>query len=218
MPIIPAGALHKICTHLTAERAEKLEIHLNTICPQYGISDANIMHEFLANLCEESAEFTKYEENLRYSTPERLHAVWPTRFPTIESAKPYIKNPKGLAMKVYGSRKDLGNITADDGWAYRGSGPIQMTGKNNFIAFGQYMQKRFGIIKSPLEWADLLRNSDEWGIHSACWIFAIAKQLIDEAQRDEMTTIVKKINGGTTGMKERLLYLHLCKSYIPLAA
>lgn len=69
-------------------------------------------------------------ENLNYSTASRLRAVWPSRFPTEASAKPYVKNPQALANKVYGGR--LGNTGPNDGWLYRGRGFVQITGKSNY--------------------------------------------------------------------------------------
>ncbi|MCY1745057.1 hypothetical protein [Ensifer sp. SL37] len=50
-------------------------------------------------------------ENLYYSA-ERLTQVWPSRFPTIASAKPFARNPRKLANKVYGGR--MGNTAPDD--------------------------------------------------------------------------------------------------------
>lgn len=72
-------------------------------------------------------------ENLSYSA-ERLTEVWPARFPTIASAKPYARNPRKLANKVYGGR--MGNAAPDDGWLYRGRGLSQITGKANYAKFG----------------------------------------------------------------------------------
>lgn len=72
-------------------------------------------------------------ENLNYSA-ERLTQVWPSRFPTIASAKPFARNPRKLANKVYGGR--MGNTAPDDGWLYRGRGLPQITGKENYAKFG----------------------------------------------------------------------------------
>lgn len=215
MVLIPPGSLQKICTHLKPERAAILEKLFNGICPTYGIDTTDKLQEFLANVIEECIEFTSFTESLYYTNAEHIQQTWHTRFPTVADALPYVKNPKGLAMKVYGSRKDLGNITAEDGWDFRGSGPIQLTGRSNIVAFANFMQKKFGIAKTLREWAELLRTEDEAGIHSACWLFAISKELIDEAINDDMKTICKRINGGLNGYATRIHYYELVKKYIP---
>jgi len=211
--MITGTILKLICPKLNTERADKLADYLDKICPQYGIDTPDIFHEFLANLAHECREFTKYEENLNY-TAKRMTEVWKTRFPTLDAALPYEKNPAKLAEKVYGGRKDLGNVQPGDGFMFRGSGPIQMTGRYNFTAFAAYMRSKFNLQKTLAEWADLLRTNDEYAIHSACWIFAISKKLIDEALADNMKEIVRKINGGFTGMQDRDRYYQLCKKYV----
>lgn len=213
MSLISLGILRKICTHLDAVRGQAVTDAINQVCPQYGINSAGVLHEFLANVCEESGEFRYYEENLHY-TAQRLVETWPKRFPTLAEAAPFADNPKVMAEKVYGMRKDLGNIQQGDGWAFRGSGPIQMTGRGNFTAFTLWMRRKFNQIKTAQEWAELVRTDHMMAMHSACWIFAISKQLIDEAQRDEMLAIVKKINGGMNGLSVRMKYYELCKKYI----
>lgn len=190
-----------------------LENALNSICPQYGINVADIMHEFLANVLVESSCFARYEENLSYSA-KRLTEVWPHRFPDIDTALAYEHNPRLLAAKVYDGRADLGNTQPGDGFAFRGSGPIQLTGRRNMEKLAAYLQNNFGLKKSPEEVAELIRTSDEWGIHSACWLFSIAKKLNDEALDDMMKDIVKRINGGLTGYPDRLHYYYLCKQLI----
>lgn len=211
--LISEDQLRRICRNLTADRIKQLTILFNSVCPVYGIINQDMFHEFFANLCEESGEFSTYEENLKYSA-KRIAQVWPARFKTIQEAVPYAMNPKALAMMVYGKRKDLGNVTREDGWLFRGGGPIQLTGRANFTHFAQWMEKKLGIIKAPEVWADLLRTNDEYALHSACWIFSIAMQLNDEAERDEMAVIVKRINGGMTNYPLRLHYYELARKYI----
>ncbi|MBD9650148.1 chitinase [Ensifer sp. ENS09] len=83
-------------------------------------------------------------EHLNYSA-ERLTEVWPTRFPTVASAKPFARNPRKLANKVYGAR--LGNTAPDDGWLYGGRGLPQITGKENY--------EKFGLAKTPEKAAEM---------------------------------------------------------------
>ncbi|WP_104663406.1 hypothetical protein [Ensifer adhaerens] len=78
------------------------------------------------------------EENLNYSA-RRLTQVWPARFPTLASAEPYAGNPRKLANRVYGGR--LGNVEGDDGWAFRGRGLAQITGRANY--------GKFGLVETP---------------------------------------------------------------------
>lgn len=68
-------------------------------------------------------------ENLNYTSASRIRQVWPSRFPTEGAAIPFVRNPQGLANKVYGGR--LGNALPNDGWDFRGMGLVQATGRDN---------------------------------------------------------------------------------------
>lgn len=213
MTLLTGTILKQICPSVNINRANSLATLINTVCPLYGINTADILHEFIANLAHECNQFSKYEENMNYSAA-RLTKVWPSRFPTVQSAEAYAMNPKKLAGKVYDGRADLGNTQPGDGFIFRGSGPIQMTGRGNVTRFALWMKQKFNINKTPEQWAELLRTSDEYGLHSACWIFAISKSLIDEAIDDKMLVIVKRINGAYVGLDDRMKYLARCKKYI----
>jgi putative chitinase len=220
--LVTADQLSKVCPTLNKARVNNLVPYFNTICPTYGIDSKDIFHEFLANLCEESGCFLRYEENLNYSSDALVRLFGRHRISFEDSIRfgrttAHHANQRMIANTIYGGewgKKELGNIETEDGWEFRGSGPIQMTGRRNVTAFAVWMEKTFNIKKTPELWADLLRHSDEYGIHSACWIFAIAKQLVDEAQNDDMKTIVKRINGGLMNYEKRLQYYELAKKYI----
>lgn len=85
---------------------------------------------------ETDAKMQPVRENMNYTKASTIRKTWPSRFPTLADAQPYVKNPKALAIKVYGGR--LGNAPAPstDGWDYRGDGLPQLTGKANFDKFG----------------------------------------------------------------------------------
>lgn len=213
MFVLNGDILLKIAPKMGKDLADKIADLLTEVCPLYGINSADILHEFLANLLHESGEFTHKTEVLNY-TPKRLMQVWPARFRDYEKALKYSQNQKLLAEEVYGNRRDLGNIQAGDGWRFRGSGFIQMTGRLNFVAFASYMRQKFNIVKPLDVWADELRNNDVWALHSACYIFAVSMSLIKAALANNMAYVVKRINGGTIGLDERLHYYELCKKHI----
>lgn len=200
-----------IAPNCKGDLAVKVADALDKICPLYGISTPDIMHEFIARLMVECAEFTDFEENLSYS-PQRLMEVWPNRFPTLQVASNFARNPEKLANYVYGSR--LGNIKPGDGWLFRGSGPIQMTGREIVTQFTRYVNQKFSWNYTPEQVAELLRKDLIIGVHSACWYFAIAKRLIPLAIDDKMKEIVKRINGWYNGLKETQTYYERAKAWI----
>lgn len=85
-------------------------------------------------------------ENLNYTNASRIRAVWPSRFPSVAAAQPYVRNPNGLANKVYNGR--LGNRPGtDDGWNYRGRGQVHLTGLDNYAKAGKLLG--IDLVSSP---------------------------------------------------------------------
>ena len=72
----------------------------NAIAKHYDLSRNRAAH-LLGQAHHESGGFKRTREGLYYSTPERLMAVWPSRFKTVEDAMPYTKDPQKLANKVF---------------------------------------------------------------------------------------------------------------------
>jgi putative chitinase len=161
---------------------------------------------FLAHASVECAAGTALEENLNYSA-ERLHAVWPARFPTIGSAQPYAHNPRLLADKVYDGR--MGNRAGtDDGWNYRGRGLIDITGAAMYERVG----KAAGLDLSANP--GLASASDSaLAAAAALWMLSNANHLAD---RDEIRAETKVINGGLTGLADREAWLKVWKRELEL--
>jgi putative chitinase len=152
---------------------------------------------FLGQCSHESNSFKSIEENLNYSA-NGLMAIWGSRFPTIEVANEYARKPEKIANKVYSGR--MGNTEDGDGWKYRGRGVIQLTGKENYTNCGNALG--IDLIGSP----ELILTK-KYAALSAGWFWnkrdlnSIADQGMTDAA---FTAITKKINGGTTGIQERI--------------
>lgn len=142
----------------------------------------------LAQVGHESNDLTNLEENLNYSA-KRLTEVWPKRYPTIEAAMPYARNPEALANHTYGGR--MGNTMKGDGWKYRGRGPIMITGKYNY---GQ-LHKDTGL--EVLTHPELLVTDKLAGAISACWYF---RTFVTGSTIEKVT---KQIQGGQLGLTDR---------------
>jgi len=99
-----------------------------------GDGDNRKLAYILATASHECA-FRPITENLTYTSAARIKQVWPSRFPTVESAKPYVKSAQKLANLVYGGR--MGNDEKNDGWTYRGRGFCQITGYANYEKFNK---------------------------------------------------------------------------------
>lgn len=211
--MITGQQLKAICPNLKQDRADLLAGLMSKSFPKYGIDNPARIQAFIAQVAHESGEFTIKTESMNYSTPERICAIWPSRFNMDGSigkynAHNFIKNQEKLANTVYSGRMGNGDYSSGDGFRYRGGGNMQLTGKESYEKYAKFIGKDVG------ETADLVRSTDEYALDSACWEFAIDKQLNDEADRGEFITITKRINGGTIGIEERQKYYARAKSSI----
>jgi putative chitinase len=142
--------------------------------------------------------FTKLEENMNYSA-EGLIKTWPSRFPTLESAKPYHRNPEKIANKVYAGRMGNGPEETGEGWLYHGRGLIQLTGKDNYTLAGDALNMDF--IHSP----DYVLVP-KYAALTAGWYWN-KRGLNKEADAKDFTGMTKKINGGTIGLDDRIAHI-----------
>ncbi|MCW3108441.1 MAG: glycoside hydrolase family 19 protein [Segetibacter sp.] len=206
---ITGTLLKSIAPSLDISRANSLADSLNKITEVYDMNTIEVLPSFIAQLAHESIEFKAKAENMNYSA-EAILKTWPKRFKTLEEAQPFARNPQALANKVYNGR--MGNAAdSDDGWNFRGSGFMQMTGKDAFLPYFDFKKagKGFPLPEAPEtieEVVELIRTNDDWAIDSACWEFAICKDCIPKATAKDFLGITKAINGGTIGLDSRELY------------
>lgn len=147
---------------------------------------------FLAQVLNETGGFRVISENLSYSAA-RITQVWPSRFPTVEAAQPFARNPEALANKVYGGR--MGNTGLGDGWRYRGRGLLQLTGREAYRLAGQ-------AVGYDLEADPDAALSPTYLLPASLSIWK-AKKCNIFADRDDIREVTRRVNGGYIGLKER---------------
>lgn len=156
---------------------------------------------FLGQILVESKMLEKLSENLNYSA-ERLCAVWPGRFPTLESALPYAHNSEALANKVYGGR--MGNVEAGDGWRFKGRGIIGLTGRANYAAIGCLMGQDLVDLPELLEQPHYaLEAAIHW------W-----EDRVHDSMLGDTVAISRRVNGGDIGMNDRIALTNLAKDVL----
>lgn len=183
---------------------------------RFGVTnDLEFVAAFVAHLMVESAELNRVAENLNYSAA-RLVAVWPKRFPSVAFASQYAHQPRELANYVYANRLGNGPPSSDDGWRYRGRGPIQNTGKSNYLR----LQVAFGL---PLIDHPELLEQKAPGALAAAWFWwehrlsFLAADLPDDDQKEDFRTITRRVNGGSAGLALRRSYWIKCRTHLGLS-
>ena len=163
----------------------------------YKLTPVRAAH-FFAQTSHETGGFKAFSENLNYGT-KGLRGIFGKYFPTDALAAQYERKPEKIANRVYGGRMGNGPEASGDGWKFRGRGALQLTGKDNYQAFANYLGK-LEIMTNP----DLVVNT--YAFESAFFFFernklwTICDQGINESA---IVALTKRINGGTHGLDDR---------------
>ena len=182
-----AGRLSPIIMAEVVEATEK-----------YNANSPLRMAHFLAKCSHESDNFRLVRENLNYSA-EGLKTTFKKYFPTDALAMQYARNPERIANRVYANRMGNGDEKSGDGFKYRGRGHLQLTGKDNYKAFGEFIGE--DILSNP----DLVAT--KYPLTSAIFFFNKNKiwSICDKGDTDAVVTeVTEKVNGGRNGLQDRL--------------
>lgn len=190
---------------LAGRHADVFAAPLSEAMTRFHITGPARQASFLAQVAHESTQLNRLTENLIYSA-ERMRQVWPKRFPTLASTEGYAHNAPALANKVYGGRMGNGPESTGDGWRYRGRGLLQLTGKENYqkcgAAVGYDLVAHPEFMDSPMLAA--LSAGWYWGTHG----------LNELADKGDQTAVTKRINGGATGLAQRLAMFELARKVL----
>ena len=194
-PVISVGGLNldKLKGHIP----DTVLAQIPETASKFEINTPLRLAHFLAQCGHESGGFKLTKENLNYSA-EGLKKIFPKYFPG-NLSESYAKNPEKIASKVYGGRMGNGDESTKEGYKFSGKGFIQLTGKDNYTAFG----KSIGI--------DLISNpelvSEKYALLSAAWFFnknGLHKMADGGATDAVVTSITKRVNGGILGLSDRI--------------
>jgi putative chitinase len=160
---------------------------------KYQINTPKRQACFIGQCMHESGGFKFLRENLNYSA-KALMATWPSRFPDADIAEKYARQPEMIANKVYSGR--MGNTEDGDGAKYIGRGLIQLTGKDNYKAFGEAIGE--DLVANPQ-----LVEEPRYAALSAGW-FWNKRGLNALADAMDITNLTVRINGGRIGIDDRI--------------
>lgn len=171
---------------------------LAQLLPDYQINTPQRIAAFIAQCSHESGGFMVLKENLNYKAAS-LRKIFPKYFPDDATANHYASLPnkqEAIANRVYANRMGNGPEESGDGYRYCGRGLIQLTGKDNYFWFSASLEI------SPEEAAEYMQTF-EGAAQSACWFWE-TNNLNQWADRGDILTLTKRINGGTIGLEDRI--------------
>ncbi|BBK33470.1 putative chitinase [Stella humosa] len=159
---------------------------------------------FLAQVLHESGGGTVLFENLRYTTPGRLAAIFGVGNHSAairgDEMAGLLGNPEALAERVYGlgnprKARELGNAAAGDGFRYRGGGLLQTTGRGAYLRMGSrcgidFVADPARIVAAPHALMPALQEWQDGNLNLA-------------ADLDDIQRITRRINGGFNGLEDR---------------
>jgi putative chitinase len=120
--------------------------------------------------------------------------------------------------EAYEGRIDLGNKFPGDGVKYKGRGPLQITGRNNYFFCSKSIFGNDRLLNEP----ELL-ELPEYGCQSAGWYWhdRSLNEIADKPDNwlqtwkgrpyDRFQWITVKINGGLNGYPQRLHYYQILR-------
>lgn len=170
---------------------------MNEVFPKYDIDTPQRIAAFIAQCGHESGGWRTFSENLNYSA-KALNAVFPKYFVRAgRDAEEYHRQPEKIANVVYANRMGNGDTESGDGWRFRGRGPIQLTGHDNYAAFSKDMD--VDAVDNP----DIVSEDKEVALMSAIW-FWNKNGLNTYADIGDIKTMTRRINGGYIGLEDRI--------------
>ena len=199
-PITPVGGLKldKLKGHIP----DAVIAMIPDTAAKFQINTPLRLAHFLAQCGHESGGFRLTKENLNYSA-KGLMGIFKKYFPTEALAKQYERQPVKIANKVYGGRMGNGPESSGEGSKFCGRGYIQLTGKDNYTAFGKSIGEDMTVNPDKV--------ASQYALLSAAWFFSkngLHKMADGGASINVVRDITKRVNGGYIGIEDRIKHFN----------
>lgn len=195
--MITLDIFEKIAAGATQTKLDLYYTPIINAMQEFGIDTDQRAVMFLSQVLTESGALSTVVENLNYSV-NGLLKTFPKYYRTVAEAEAHAKQPIKIASRVYANRMGNGDEASQDGWKYRGRGLIQITGKNNYVAFGNKIGVDLTANPSYLE-------TPEGAARSAAWFWNV-NNLNRFADKGDIEGCSRAVNGGTNGLPDRIMY------------
>ncbi|WP_232798196.1 glycoside hydrolase family 19 protein [Salinibacter altiplanensis] len=176
---------------------------------KYGIDSSEDVRHFIAQTAHESQGAITRVENLNYQDAENLAATFSEFSIDGKGGKyktsDYIGKPKEIAKIAYAGRLGNGEKGSGDAYKYRGRGPMQITGKDNYRAFEDWYQNEGFGSADFTEKPGKLSSNARTGTLAALQYWDENVLGSDEVDEDNLTVadITEAINVGNTELETR---------------
>jgi len=202
MAIDIIGAVNRVAPRAGDNYLEAIRLG-GPLFEQNSVTTPLRIAHFLAQALHETGGFTVLRENMNFSAARLVEVFGVNHHSaavTVSQAAALAGHKEAIAERVYGlgnprKARELGNTEPGDGFRFRGNGILQTTGRGNHRRMGEASGVDFegnpDLVTAPehalkpalQEWTDGNLNSF--------------------ADRNDIRTITRKINGGFNGLPER---------------
>ena len=181
--------------------------HIEAAMKEFRITKPEDQAMFIAQVGHESACFTRVLENFNYSVAalkatfgKRLTAYQCEMLGRVDGQQ--VAHQPQIANLAYAGR--MGNKEQGDGWAFRGRGLIQITGRENYAKCGVAL--KLDLVGNPSQ-----LEEDINAARSAAWFYATSGCL---NYTGDLVRVTQIINGGQNGITDRRARFEKAKAAI----
>jgi predicted chitinase/D-alanyl-D-alanine dipeptidase len=198
--VVTSTRILQFCKQARPDIVETLVTDAPTLFVRFGLdTDVRISH-FMAQIAHETGGLVRLDENMMYTRAASLVRTFPSRFKNETEAAPYVRKPEKIANRAYSNRLGNGDEASGDGWAYRGSGLIQLTGRENFREIGKLVGMGDALEKDP----EQVRLPDSALLVSlGYWKARNINAQADGATDKDVEDVTKLINPALMGLGDR---------------